>query len=471
MKPDLKTKLSPGKVLARRYELVAALGQGASGVVWLANDRMLGKIKVALKIFPDSIKTNNRLKKRLATEVRAANRVENPNIVKFYNLINQPELLAIVMEYVPGHSLRKVLVAEGAFSFIKATNLLGQIAFALSEIHRRGVVHRDLKPENIIITPDNLAKITDFGIASLLNSYQTTRLPKPDISCISKRAIFDRITQIGALAGTLEYLSPEYITTGEFDERADIYALGVIAYELLSGRDPYVADNPSQLLIKKCDEDPPDLATLRSNCPDELKEICKKAMERDPEKRYQNSDELFNELRLLEAKLLNPLQASIASPELPSCALSNIYERTNSQGFFSKLRKCLPPFKGSDIKLQSSASDRRKSNIFMRRCSNTSPLAFFITLVLLLLPLLGLGFKDEISNLIKEYQSSASVAASETHAKTNTAKSLSKNPKSFYRLSGSKKKEVRKANNKSGARFFAPKSSKAQVLKKYQGKD
>jgi predicted Ser/Thr protein kinase len=255
---DFET-LPPGAHVGN-YVLLAELGRGGMGVVYLAEDQRLGR-RVALKALPASVATNPELRQRLRREARAAATISHPGVAVVYALEEIDDHLFIASEYVSGQTLRAA-IAAGALPASRVRTMAVEMASALVAAHAAGVIHRDLKPENVLITSDGRIKLVDFGIAQIEGPEAT------------------RLTRAGSMLGTPAYMAPEQLLGGHVDGRADIYAFGIVLAEMLTGRHPLRAGGGS----------PP------SGDPTGFVAVVAQCMEADPAKRYANAGELMRAL-------------------------------------------------------------------------------------------------------------------------------------------------------------------------------
>jgi serine/threonine-protein kinase len=268
------------------YQIVQQLGAGGMGEVHLAIDTRLNR-KVALKtLAPGSIDPAGRA--RLLHEARSAAALNHPNIAAIYDVVETGDRTHIVMEYVEGVSLSARL-ASGPLPAAVALDVVAQLADALVAAHAAGIVHRDLKPGNVILTPDGKAKVLDFGIARVLPA--ATGSTKPFASSPTGPT-----TEVGQVVGTPGYTSPEQLVGRPADHRSDIYALGVVLYQSITGRHPFGASDTAGAAIAALTEDPPAPHTLRSDVPERVSRIALRAMARVPDARYQTALELRNDL-------------------------------------------------------------------------------------------------------------------------------------------------------------------------------
>lgn len=285
---------SPGEIVHNTYEIVQYLGIGASGVVYQCRHRELNNYLVAMKVFfSPSLGSEDDLE-RFKRELLVAYRVSHPNVVRCFDLVLTPNLIAFTMEYLGGGNLADQIARFGPMPVDKVVDLLAAACSGLSAIHKAGIIHRDLKPANILLTSEGNLKITDFGIARMNSG--------------------GRMSPRGIL-GTVEYVSPEYCKSGDVDPRSDLYSLGVIAYELLSGRVPFRGEAPAQTICMKIDRDALPIQNYRRDCPDVLAEIVHKALSRKPGDRYQSADEMFDALRAVQLRFHRDKHLQVADEE------------------------------------------------------------------------------------------------------------------------------------------------------------
>jgi serine/threonine protein kinase len=275
--------LQPGTVIGGKYEVVKCLGSGSMGLVYACRHRELQGQLVAVKVLFPEVAEDKVACARFKNEILASYGVSHPNVVRAYEYLSDRDLVAYTMEYVGGGDLAEKLGDHERLSIPEIVRLLGQMAAGCQAIHDAGIVHRDLKPENILLTSDGMVKIADFGIA------RNRHGPK--------------LTEHGGVVGTIDYVAPEYMLKSQVDWRSDIYALGILAYEMVTGEAPFKGDSVYATMTKRLKTDPAAPSSLRSECPAELDQIILKAMRRDPEDRYQSSLEMFSELRTLAAQL------------------------------------------------------------------------------------------------------------------------------------------------------------------------
>ena len=275
------------------YEVLSVLGRGGMGEVYLAEDTRLGR-KVALKILPSSFTNDPERLRRFEREARAASALNHPNILTIYEVDSVDGRPFIATEYVEGETLRQ-RQKRSPLTVAEVLELATQVASALAAAHQAGIVHRDIKPENIMLRRDGYAKVVDFGLAKLTESAKSA-----SSASVSTMLFVD--TDTGVVMGTTAYMSPEQARGLPMDARTDIWSLGVVLYEILSGRPPFKGDTPSDMIVSILDRDPAPLPTS-SIVPSELDWIVRKALQKDREERYQTARELLGDLRRLKQQL------------------------------------------------------------------------------------------------------------------------------------------------------------------------
>jgi serine/threonine protein kinase len=276
------------------YEIIDRLGAGGMGEVYRARDTRLGRT-VALKVLRAG--ADPQLLQRLDREARAASALNHPNIVHIYDVgaaADVPGAHYVVMECIEGETLRRRL-RPGPLSLAELLDLGAQLADGLAKAHRAGIVHRDLKPENLMVTPDGLLKILDFGLAKLVVA--------PLGELVDTRETLSRHgTQAGLLLGTLEYMSPEQASGRTVDHRTDQFSLGLILYEMATGRPAFRRDTPAQVLAAVIEREPEPLRRLRGDVPPTLEALVSRCLQKDPERRFKKTDELAAELAALAGR-------------------------------------------------------------------------------------------------------------------------------------------------------------------------
>ena len=266
-----------GKLLGNRYEIIEKVGNGGMATVYKAEDKVL-KRYVAVKILRDEFTTDEEFIKRFEVEAQSAARLTHPNIVSIYDVGVEDNLYYIVMELIQGKTLKEIIVEEkGPLPWKWSVNVAIQIASALEMAHKNNIIHRDIKPHNIIITEDGIAKVTDFGIAKAVSN--------------------STITAFGTTIGSVHYFSPEHARGGHTDAKSDLYSLGVVMYEMVTGRVPFDADTPVSVALKHMQEEPEEPIELNPNLPVAVNKIIMKALKKDVTLRYQTASDMLGDLR------------------------------------------------------------------------------------------------------------------------------------------------------------------------------
>src|SRR5215469_5959783 len=270
-------ELTEGTLLAGRYEIIKLLGQGGMGAVYKARDTELDRM-VALKLIRPELAKNPEILRRFKQELILARQVTHKNVIRIFDLGQSDGVKFITMDFVEGQDLRHLLLEKGKFAPQEAARLMLQICRALEAAHGEGVIHRDLKPHNIMLDAGGRAYVMDFGIA--------------------RSAYLPGMTQTGALVGTPEYMSPEQARGEKLTGRSDLFSLGVIFYELLTGQSPYPADAPLATLWKRLQEKPKPPMEVDPQIPKALSDIVMKALEIEPEDRTASAREMAGQLEI-----------------------------------------------------------------------------------------------------------------------------------------------------------------------------
>ncbi len=295
-----------GKMLNNRYEVLEKIGNGGMAVVYKAKCHVLNRY-VAIKILKDEFTTDSEFIKKFNTEAQAAASLTHPNIVSIYDVCNEDNLYYIVMELIQGKTLKEIIAEDGRLSWRWSVNIAMQIASALETAHKHNIIHRDIKPHNIIITEDGIAKVTDFGIAKAVSN--------------------STITAFGTTIGSVHYFSPEHARGGYTDAKSDLYSLGIVMYEMLTGKVPFDADTPVSVALKQVQEEPVDPIKYNENIPISVNRIILKAMQKDPNLRYQNATEMIQDLSLaLKKPNEDFVVLATRSDDSPTQKIPTIYE-------------------------------------------------------------------------------------------------------------------------------------------------
>lgn len=295
-----KEELTTGSTFAGRYHIIEELGRGGMGRVYKAVDTEVNE-KIALKLIKPEIAADKKTIERFRNEMKFARKIRHKNVCQMYDLSKEEGSSYITMEFVPGDDLKSLIRRMGRLSPGQAISLTKQVCDGLAEAHKLGVVHRDLKPQNIMIDQDGSARIMDFGIARSIEG--------------------KGITGAGVMIGTPDYMSPEQVEGKEVDPRSDIYSLGIIIYEMVTGQTPFEGDTPFTIGVKHKSEAPKDPKELAPQIPDDLSLIILRCLEKEKERRYRSADELQSELTALDqgmptAEKIIPKRKPLTSREI-----------------------------------------------------------------------------------------------------------------------------------------------------------
>src|SRR6266568_2983702 len=267
--------LEPGAVLAQRYEILEILGEGGMGAVYKAMDRELSR-PVALKVIRPDLAGNQAILDRFKQELLLAREVTHKNVIRIYDLGEAEGMKFITMEYVEGEDLRTLIHEQTKLAPEEAVEIMQQVCRALEAAHSVGIIHRDLKPQNVMRDKSGRILVMDFGLARTLEG--------------------DGMTQTGALVGTMDYMSPEQALGKELDQRSDLFTLGLIFYELLTGKMPYKADSAIASLLKRTQERAAPVSSHDASIPRALSDIVSKCMDPDVKLRYESSSQIMADL-------------------------------------------------------------------------------------------------------------------------------------------------------------------------------
>ncbi len=285
-----RSEYGRGTVFAGRFEVIEELGAGGMGRVLRAFDKEVGE-EVAVKLLHPEIALDKRTVERFRNEIKLARKITHKNVCRMHELHQEGTTLFITMEFVSGQDLKGLIKQTGALTAGKAVSIARQVAEGLAEAHGLGVVHRDLKPQNIMVDKDGNAKVMDFGIARSLHGAA--------------------VTAEGSLVGTPDYMSPEQVESKGADQRSDIYALGVILFEMVTGRVPFEGDTPLSVAYKHKNELPVAPRKLNSQVPEPLNKVILRCLEKEKANRYQTAGELLSDLALVEEGL--PITERVAA--------------------------------------------------------------------------------------------------------------------------------------------------------------
>src|SRR3954469_4661820 len=266
-----------GSVFDGRYRIERKLGAGGMADVYLAEDQELGR-RVAIKILNSRHGNDDQFIERFRREAKNAAALNHPNIVSIYDRGEAEDTYYIAMEFLDGRTLKELIIGRGAAAINGAIEYARQILSGLRFAHRHGIVHRDIKPHNVLVDGDGRVKVTDFGIA---------------------RAGTSQMTEAGSIVGTAQYLSPEQARGSGVDQRSDLYSLGIVLYELLTGTVPFSGDTPVEIAMKHLSQTPEPPSVRRPDLPRELDLVVMRALAKDPDDRYQSAEEMDLDLERL----------------------------------------------------------------------------------------------------------------------------------------------------------------------------
>ena len=264
------------KIIAERYELLELIGQGGMADVYLAQDIILNRT-IAIKILRTSLAKDPIYVTRFQREASAAAALSHKNIVEIYDVGEDEDKYYIVMEYVPGMTLKELILKRGAVHVVEAIDIMKQVISGISKAHQLGIIHRDLKPQNILVTDSGVAKIADFGIASMQSLAQ--------------------VTQTDVIMGSLHYLAPELARGEKATAQSDVYALGIVFYELLRGEVPFNGESPVNIALKHMQEDLPSLLEFNPSIPQSVENIVIKATAKNLNDRYKSATEMLDDIK------------------------------------------------------------------------------------------------------------------------------------------------------------------------------
>ena len=260
-----------------RYEVIKSIGEGGMANVYLANDTFLDR-KVAVKILRGDLSTDEKFIRRFQREAYAASALSHPNIVEMYDVGEDNGTYFIVMEYIEGRTLKQLLKKRGSLTSPEVVDIMLQLTDGIAHAHDMYIIHRDLKPQNIMISDDGKIKITDFGIAMAMNSTQ--------------------VTQTNSVMGSVHYLPPEQASGKGSTIKSDIYSMGIMLFELLTGKLPFKGENAVEIALKHMKDDIPSVRKLNPNVPQSLENIVLKATAKNPKNRYEFVNEMYNDLKV-----------------------------------------------------------------------------------------------------------------------------------------------------------------------------
>lgn len=280
-----------GRLIDGRYQVRSRIARGGMATVYLATDLRLER-RVAIKIMHDHLAEDSAFKERFIQEARSAARLAHPNVVNVFDQGQDSDMAYLVMEYLPGINLRDLLKEHGKLTTEQTIDVLEAVLSGLSAAHKAGIVHRDLKPENVMLADDGRIKIGDFGLA---------------------RAVSANTATGAALLGTIAYLSPELVTRGIADARSDIYAVGIMMYEMLTGEQPYKGEQPMQIAYQHANDSVPTPSSINDHVPAELDELVLWATAKEPDERPRDARVMLDQLMATQSLLATALPTATAA--------------------------------------------------------------------------------------------------------------------------------------------------------------
>jgi non-specific serine/threonine protein kinase len=295
-------ELTTGSIFAGRYQVIEELGKGGMGKVYKVFDTKI-KEKIALKLIKPDIASDRETIERFSNELRLARKVRHKNVCQMFDLGETEGAYFITMEYVSGEDLKNMIRMSKGMSVGAAVDIAKQVCEGLAEAHRLGVVHRDLKPGNIMIDREGDVRIMDFGVARTLKE--------------------KGVTDAGVIIGTPEYMSPEQVEGEEIDQQADLYSLGIVLYEMVTGRRPFEGGTALSVALKQKAESPPDPQELNPQVPEELSRLILKCLEKKKEDRIRSAEELLSRLRGVEQSI-SAAESAVVRKEPDTTAVREI---------------------------------------------------------------------------------------------------------------------------------------------------
>jgi serine/threonine protein kinase len=306
-----------GKILGNRYRLIELIGEGGMALVYKAECSLLCRT-VAVKILRPQYASDAEFVERFRREARSAASLNHPNVVSIYDVGQENGMDYIVMEYIPGENLKDLIKKEAPFSVRKALDYTKQIAEALNHAHQRNIIHRDIKPHNILVTPDGQLKVTDFGIARAISA--------------------SSFTQAGIVVGSVQYASPEQVKAGLVGPQSDIYSLGCVLYELLTGAVPFNGDTSISIAMQHLHEKTVPVREIRPDFPVAAENILEKAMAKDPAQRYPSAAAMLRDITAAQGKnngevepvedLPTQVWSTVSDPEKPQPKKNSWFSKT-----------------------------------------------------------------------------------------------------------------------------------------------
>ena len=328
-----------GQKISDRYQIIKSIGEGGMANVYLAYDTILDR-NVAVKVLRGDLASDEKFVRRFQREALAASSLYNENIVEVYDVGEDNGQYYIVMEYIDGKHLKTLLKKRGKLTIPEAVDIMSQIASGLSVAHDQYLIHRDIKPQNIMILENGLVKITDFGIAMAMNSTQ--------------------LTQTNSVMGSVHYLPPEQASGKGASLQSDIYSMGILMYELLTGKLPYHGDNAVEIALKHLKEPLPSIRDVLPSIPQSVENIIIKATAKNPKNRYNDAKEMYEDLKTcLNEERLNEEKYVYKYPE-------NDYDET-------KMLKVIKEKEKENQEVDKKDKKKKKDELVVKNVSNNSP--------------------------------------------------------------------------------------------------
>ena len=354
-------KKNIGEVFDGRYKINRTIGVGGMAIVYEATDLMTNK-RVALKMLKDSISDNAQALRRFINESKAVAMLNHPNIVKILDVSVKTDHKFIVMEHINGITLREYMNRKGVLDWREAAAFISQILLALDHAHLKGVIHRDIKPQNIMVMEGGVIKVADFGIAKIPNA--------------------ETVTMVDHAVGTIYYISPEQAKGKKIDERSDIYSLGVMFYEMVTGQLPFLAENSYGIMMKHISETPTAPTKLNAKLPLGVEQIILCAMEKDVVNRYQSASQMLRHIYRIQRDPTTIFQRQRPAPRTPTAEVAikrttvfpeeqeaDARPRRSAQNAAGRPQTTLSP----NNRGQSSSAPQRRENTPSQRNGNRMP--------------------------------------------------------------------------------------------------